>query len=80
MFVFLGKVIFLVVLCERAVLFLCLRRQRFLKAVNCPIPLCSKSVGNEQQNHRTAALIDANRTKVVSLITEPQREQERLID
>lgn len=62
------------------VLFLCKWRQSFLKAVNYPILLCSKTVGNKQQNHRIAALIDAKSTKVVSLITEPLRERERLID
>lgn len=56
------------------VLFLCKWRESFLKAVNYSVLLCSKSVGNEQQNHRIAALIDANSTKVVSLIAEPLRE------
>lgn len=53
------------------VLFPCKWRQGFLKAINCPILSCHKSAGNEKQNNRIAALIDASNTKVVSLITEP---------
>lgn len=39
--------------------------------MNYPVLLCNKSVRSEQQNHRIAALIDANNTKVVNLITDP---------
>ena len=62
------------------VLFPCKWRQGFLKVINCPILLCNKSARNEKQNNRNAALIDVSNTKVVSLMTEPEREGGRLID
>lgn len=48
--------------------------------INCPILLCNKSARNEKQNNRSAALTDVSNTKVVSLMTEPEREGGRLID
>lgn len=71
MFVFLGKVIFLVVLCERACPFPMYVEIEFSEGSKLPRSTVQQVSQNEQQNHGIAALIDVNSTKVVSLIMEP---------